>query len=71
MDLAREDLKRVGAKEGDEIDRVKWKILFCALATPNREKPKDEEEEGGIETQLKMIVTAKWWLFSQLHKYIN
>ena len=28
MDLAREDLKRVGAKEGDEIDRVKWKILL-------------------------------------------
>ena len=27
MDLAKEDLLRVGAKEGDEIDRVKWKIL--------------------------------------------
>ena len=27
MDLAREDLERVGAKEGDEINRVKWKIL--------------------------------------------
>ena len=27
MDLAREDMKRVGVKEGDEVDRVKWKIL--------------------------------------------
>ena len=27
MDLAREDLKSVGAKEGDKIDRVKWRIL--------------------------------------------
>ena len=27
MDLAREDLKSVGAKEEDEIDRVKWRIL--------------------------------------------
>ena len=27
MGLAREDLKSVGTKEGDEIDRVKWRIL--------------------------------------------
>ena len=27
MDLAREDLERVGAKEGDEVDRDNWKIL--------------------------------------------
>ena len=27
MDLARDDMKRVGAREGDEVDRVKWKIL--------------------------------------------
>ena len=27
MDLARKDMERVGAKEGDEVDRVKWKIL--------------------------------------------
>ena len=27
IDLAREDLKGVGAKEGHEIDRVKWRIL--------------------------------------------
>ena len=27
MDLAREDMERVGAKEGDEVNRVKWKIL--------------------------------------------
>ena len=31
MDLARKDMERVGAKEGDEVDREKWKILlrFC------------------------------------------
>ena len=28
MDLTREDLKSVGAKEEDEIDRVKWRILL-------------------------------------------
>ena len=27
MDLARKDLKSVGAKEGDEMDRIKWRIL--------------------------------------------
>ena len=27
MDMAREDLKTVGSKKGDEIDRVKWKVL--------------------------------------------
>ena len=29
IDLEREDLERVGAKEGDEIDWVKRKILWC------------------------------------------
>ena len=27
MDLAREDMERVGAEEGDEVDRDKWKIF--------------------------------------------
>ena len=27
MDLAREDMERIGAKKGDEIDRAKWKML--------------------------------------------
>ena len=27
MNLAKEDLKSVRAKEGGEIDRVKWRIL--------------------------------------------
>ena len=27
MDLAREDMERVGAKEEDEVDREKWKIF--------------------------------------------
>ena len=30
MDLEREDMERVGAKEGDEIDQEKWKILSCS-----------------------------------------
>ena len=27
MDLAREDMERIGAKEGGEIDQVEWRIL--------------------------------------------
>ena len=27
IDLAREDMERVGTKKGDEVDRDKWKIL--------------------------------------------
>ena len=29
MDLAREDMERIGAKEGDKVDWEKWKILPC------------------------------------------
>ena len=30
MDLAREEMERVGAKVGDKVDRVKWKrLLHC------------------------------------------
>ena len=28
MDLVRENMERVGAREGDEVDRVKWRILL-------------------------------------------
>ena len=41
MDLVREDMEMVGAKEGDEVDRV---LRSSAVATPNREKPKEENE---------------------------
>ena len=27
MDLVRENMERVGAREGDEVDRVKWRLL--------------------------------------------
>ena len=27
IDLVKEDMERVGAREGDEVDRVKWRIL--------------------------------------------
>ena len=27
MDLVREDMERVKAREGDEVDRVKWRLL--------------------------------------------
>ena len=36
MDLVREELKSVGAKEGDEE-------YFCAMANPNREVPEEED----------------------------
>ena len=29
MDLVRENMERVGAREGDEVDRVKWRLLLC------------------------------------------
>ena len=43
IDLVREDMERVGAREGDKVDRVKWRILSRSV-TPSREKPKEEEE---------------------------
>ena len=27
MDLVREDMERVGAREGDEVNQVKWRLL--------------------------------------------
>ena len=27
MDLVKENMERVGAREGDEVDRVKWRLL--------------------------------------------
>ena len=27
MNLVREGMERVGAREGDEVDRVKWRLL--------------------------------------------
>ena len=44
MDLVREDMKRDGAREGDEVDRVKWRLL-SRCGEPSREKSKEEEEE--------------------------
>ena len=35
MDLVREDMERVGAREEDEVDRVKWRLL---LRCGNRDK---------------------------------
>ena len=29
MVLAKEGMERVGAREGDEVDRVKWRRLLC------------------------------------------
>ena len=28
MDLVREVMERVGAREGDEVDRVKWRLVW-------------------------------------------
>ena len=27
IDLVREDMERVGAREGDEVDELKWRLL--------------------------------------------
>ena len=43
IDLVREDMERVRAREGDKVDRVKWRILSRCV-TPSREKLKEEEE---------------------------
>ena len=43
MDFVREDMERVGARERDEVDRVKWRLL-SRCGDPS-EKPKEEEEE--------------------------
>ena len=47
MDLVREDMERVEAREGDKVDQVKWRILLCCSKKPppSREKLKEEEEE--------------------------
>ena len=42
IDLVRKDMERVRAREGDKVDRVKWRILSRSV-TPSREKPKEEE----------------------------
>ena len=34
-------MERVRAREGDKVDRVKWRILSRSV-TPSREKPKEE-----------------------------
>ena len=44
MDLAREDLERVRAKGETKLIGSNGKY-FCTVATSNREKPKEEEEE--------------------------
>ena len=47
MDLVKEDMERVGAREGDEVDRVKWRLL--SRCGDSREKPKEEEDEEDIQ----------------------
>ena len=46
IDAASEDIERVGAKEEDEVDREKWKIL-SRCGDSNREKPKEEADSTG------------------------
>ena len=45
MDLVRKDMERVGAREGDKVHRMKWRILSRCGDPSSREKPKEEEEE--------------------------
>ena len=59
MDLVREDMERVGGWEGDEVDRVNGD--YChAVATPSREKPKEEEEEEVINFKQSCIGRHSW-----------
>ena len=51
MDLVREDMERVGAREGDEVDRVKCRLL-SRCGDPESEKPKEEEEDTCCQLQL-------------------
>ena len=44
MNLAREDMERVGARKETKSTGRSGKY-FRAVATPNRKKPKEEEEE--------------------------
>ena len=45
MDLARQDIKRVGGREGGRERKLNESNgeYFRAVATPNREKPKEED----------------------------
>ena len=40
MDLVREDMERVGARERDEVDRVKWRLLWRPRVGRSRKKKK-------------------------------
>ena len=54
MDLAREDMKRVGAKEGDKVDREKWKILSrCS----DPEQGETERRKRGIRFNLTVKIS--------------
>ena len=44
MDLVREDMKRVGVREGDEVNRVKWRLL-SRCGDPEKGEAEEEEEE--------------------------
>ena len=44
MDLVREDMERGGARERDEVDRVKWRLTIALWRPRVGEKPKEEEE---------------------------
>ena len=53
MDLAREDMDRVGAKEGDKVDQDQWILLLCWV-TSNKGKPK--EEEAPIKHYMRLLI---------------
>ena len=53
MDLVREDMERVGAREGDKVDQVKWRLLSrCS----NLEYGKAERKR----TVLKCTITTSY-----------
>ena len=44
MDLMKEDMEIVGAREGDEVDRILWRRLSRS-GDPMKEKPKEEGKQ--------------------------
>ena len=62
MDLVREDMERVGAREGDEVDRVKWRLL-SRLWRPrvgrSRKKKKKKSEIESILIRNPFVVNVQ------------
>ena len=61
MDVAREDMKRVRAKEGDEVYRVKWKIFLRS----------DDPEYGEAERKRRYVARSRCKLNEKFAEIIS